>query len=146
MTALIGNFGGGWLAIRMSLTNLLALSLLVLALGLAALPHVSTIGQVMAWATAMGLGGGLVMVLFFSVWPRVYGRAHLGRIQGAAQAMTVVASAVGPLLLAWCVEWTGSYAGTFNMLSAIIGAMSFVSIITPLPFAAGAKSANPVSM
>ena len=59
----------------------------------------------------MGLGGGLVMVLFFSVWPRVYGRAHLGRIQGAAQAMTVLASAIGPLLLAWCVEWTGSYAG-----------------------------------
>ncbi len=97
---MIGNFGGGWLATRMSLPNLLAISLFVLAAGLAALPHVTTIGQVMAWATAMGLGGGLVMVLFFSVWPRVYGRAHLGRIQGAAQAMTVVASAIGPLLLA----------------------------------------------
>ena len=100
MTALVGNFGGGWLATRMSLPNLLAISLFVLAAGLAALPHVTTIGQVMAWATAMGLGGGLVMVLFFSVWPRVYGRAHLGRIQGAAQAMTVLASAIGPLLLA----------------------------------------------
>ena len=111
MTALVGNFGGGWLATRMSLPNLLAISLFVLAAGLAALPHVTTIGQVMAWATAMGLGGGLVMVLFFSVWPRVYGRAHLGRIQGAAQAMTVLASAIGPLLLAWCIEWTGSYAG-----------------------------------
>ena len=133
MTALIGNFGGGWLATRISLTNLLAISLLVLALGLAVLPHVTTIGQVMAWATAMGLGGGLVMVLFFSVWPRVYGRAHLGRIQGAAQAMTVVASAVGPLLLAWCVEWTGSYAGMFNLLAAIIGLCSFTAFMTPLP-------------
>jgi MFS family permease len=133
MTALIGNFGGGWLATKMSLTNLLAISLFVLALGLAALPHVTAIGQVMAWATAMGLGGGLVMVLFFSVWPRVYGRAHLGRIQGAAQAMTVVASAVGPLLLASCVEWTGSYAGMFNMLAAIIGLCAFTAFITPLP-------------
>ena len=94
--------------------------------GLAALPHVTTIVQVMAWATAMGLGGGLVMVLFFSVWPRVYGRAHLGRIQGAAQAMTVVASAIGPLLLAWCIEWTGSYAGMFNILARVIGAVAFV--------------------
>jgi MFS family permease len=136
MTALIGNFGGGWLAVRMSLTNLLAISLFVLALGLAALPHITTIGHVMAWATAMGLGGGLVMVLFFSVWPRVYGRAHLGRIQGAAQAMTVIASAVGPLLLAWCVEWTGSYAAMFNVLAAVIGALAFVSMITPLPGAA----------
>jgi MFS family permease len=133
MTALIGNFGGGWLATRMSLTNLLAISMLVLAAGLAALPHVATIAQVMAWATAMGLGGGLVMVLFFSVWPRVYGRAHLGRIQGAAQAMTVLASAVGPLLLAACIEWTGSYAGMFNILAGVIGLAAFSALATPLP-------------
>ena len=133
LTALIGNFGGGWLATRISLPNLLAISLFVLAAGLAALPHVVTIAQVMAWAVAMGLGGGLVMVLFFSVWPRVYGRAHLGRIQGAAQAMTVVASAVGPLLLASCVEWTGSYAAMFNILAGVIGVIAFLAIITPLP-------------
>ena len=73
----------------------------------------------LVWATAMGLGGGLVMVLFFSVWPRVYGRKHLGRIGGAAQAMTVVASALGPLMLAWCIELTGSYAGMFNRSSPV---------------------------
>jgi hypothetical protein len=87
----------------------------------------------MAWATAMGLGGGLVMVLFFSVWPRVYGRAHLGRIQGAAQAHDRVASAVGPLLLAGVLEWTGSYAAMFNVLGAIIGALAFAAFLTPLP-------------
>ena len=141
ITALIGNFGGGWLATRISLPNLLAVSLFVLAAGLAALPHVTTIGQVMAWATAMGLGGGLVMVLFFSVWPRVYGRAHLGRIQGAAQARTVLASAIGPLLLAACVEWTGSYAAMFNILAGVIGAAAFAALITPLPTAALAKDA-----
>jgi MFS family permease len=133
LTALIGNFGGGWLATKVSLPNLLAISLFVLSGGLAALPHVTTIAQVMAWAVAMGLGGGLVMVLFFSVWPRVYGRAHLGRIQGAAQAMTVLASAIGPLLLAWCIEWTGSYAGMFNVLAAVIGLAAFSSLLTPLP-------------
>ena len=133
MTALMGNFGGGWLAARMALPKLLAISLLVLALGLAALPHVTTFAHVMAWATAMGLGGGLVMVLFFSVWPRVYGRAHLGRIQGAAQAMTVLASAIGPLLLAWCLEWTGSYASVFNILGGVIGVVAFAALMTPLP-------------
>ena len=133
LTALAGNFGGGWLALRLPLSTLLAVSLFVLALGLAALPHVTTIVHVMLWATAMGLGGGLVMVLFFSVWPRVYGRKHLGRIQGAAQAMTVVASAVGPLMLAWCVELTGSYAAMFNLLAAIIGATAFAALVTPVP-------------
>lgn len=133
MTALVGNFGGGWLAMRVSLPRLLAASLFVLAAGLAGLPLVTTIAQVMAWATAMGLGGGLVMVLFFSVWPRVYGRKHLGLIQGAAQAMTVLASAVGPLLLAWCVDWTGSYATVFYLLAAIIGATAIVAVIIQLP-------------
>jgi MFS family permease len=133
ITALAGNFGGGWLATRLPLPNLLAISLFVLAAGLAALPRVTTIGQVMAWATAMGLGGGLVMVLFFSVWPRVYGRAHLGRIQGAAQAMTVIASAIGPVLLAACIEWTGSYAAMFNILAAVIAVAALSALATPLP-------------
>ncbi len=133
LTALAGNFGGGWLAMRMSLPTLLSISLFVLALGLAALPHVTTIVHVMLWATAMGLGGGLVMVLFFSVWPRVYGRKHLGSIQGAAQAMTVLASAVGPLLLAWCVDLTGSYAAMFNILAVAIGLTAFSALMTPLP-------------
>ena len=133
MTALAGNFGGGWLAARVPLPKLLAVSLFVLAAGLAALPHVTTTVQVMMWATAMGLGGGLVMVLFFSVWPRVYGRAHLGRIQGIAQAMTVLASAVGPLLLASCVELTGSYAAMFDILAGVIGLTALTALVTPLP-------------
>ncbi|MDO8677346.1 MAG: MFS transporter [Acidobacteriota bacterium] len=133
MTALVGNFGGGWLATRVSLPKLLALSLFILTAGLAALPHVATIAQVMLWAVAMGLGGGLVMVLFFSVWPRVFGRRNLGRIQGAAQALTVVASAVGPLLLAWCIEWTGSYAAMFNLLAAVIALTAVAALLTPLP-------------
>jgi MFS family permease len=131
MTALAGNFGGGWLATRVSLPRLLAVSLFILSAGLAALPLVATLAQVMMWATAMGLGGGLVMVLFFSVWPRVYGRKHLGRIQGAAQAMTVVASAIGPLMLAWCIELTGSYTGMFNILAGVIGLTAFAALVTP---------------
>ena len=133
MTALAGNFAGGWLATRVALGRLMAAALLVLVAGLLALPHVTTRAQVAAWATAMGLGGGLVMVLFFSVWPRLFGRRHLGRIQGAAQALTVLASAIGPLLLAWCVEWTGSYGAMFRVLAGVIAIVAVASSIAPLP-------------
>ena len=75
------------------------------------------------------------MVLFFSVWPRIYGRRHLGRVQGVAQAITVLASAIGPLLLAACVEATGSYAAMFYILAGIIGAFGFASVVVPLPAA-----------
>lgn len=133
MTALIGNFSGGWLAQQVPLGRLLAVSLFILAAGLVALPHVTSMLHVMGWATAMGLGGGLVMVLFFSVWGRVFGRRDLGRIQGAAQALTVVASAIGPLLLAWCLDATGSYAYVFNVLAAVIGGVAATALVVTLP-------------
>jgi MFS family permease len=133
MTGLGGNFLGGWLSGRMSLTRLMAVALAILAGGVVALPHLATTGAVMAWAAAMGFGGGIVMVLFFSVWPQVFGRRHLGRIQGAAQALTVLASAVGPLLLAWCVDATGSYAAMFRILGAAIGAAAVAALVVSLP-------------
>lgn len=133
ITALAGNGAGGWLAGRIPLLQLLSVSLVVLAAGLLALPFVSAIWHVMAWAVAMGLGGGLIMVLFFSVWPRVFGRRHLGAIQGIAQAMTVLASAVGPLLLAWCVQRTGSYASVFYLLSAAVAALAIGALLVALP-------------
>jgi len=133
MTGLAGNFLGGWLAGYVPLNRLMAISLFVLTGGLVALPHISTHAMVMAWAACMGLGGGLVMVMFFSVWPRVYGRRHLGRIQGVAQALTVLASALGPLLLATCVAWTGSYRAMFYILAAIIGMFGLAALAVPLP-------------
>ena len=133
LTALVGNFAGGWLARRVALGRLMAGAQVILAAGVAALPYVSTLSQVMAWAVAMGLGGGLVMVLFFSVWGRVFGRRHLGRIQGSAQALTVVASALGPLLLAWCLQSTGSYTAMFHILAAAVGAVAVSALLVSLP-------------
>jgi MFS family permease len=133
LTGLAGNLGGGWLAARVALGRLLAVPLLVLTAGLVALPFLASELQVMAWASTMGLGGGIVMVLFFSVWPRVFGRRHLGQIQGSAQALTVLASAVGPLLLAWCVERTGSYAAMFWLLAGVIAGVAMAALVMKMP-------------
>jgi MFS family permease len=73
------------------------------------------------------------MVLFFSVWVRAFGRRHLGRIQGAAQALTVLASAVGPLLLAWCVASTGSYTAMFRILAAVIATLGAAALAVAVP-------------
>jgi MFS family permease len=133
LTGLAGNFIGGWFARFVPLNRLMAVSLSVLAAGLLALPHISTLAMAMGWALMMGLGGGLVMVLFFSAWPRLYGRRQLGRIQGVAQAMTVLASAVGPLLLATCVEATGSYAAMFYILAATVGVCASAAAAVRMP-------------
>ena len=133
ITGLAGNFIGGWLARSVPLNRLMAVSLSVLAAGLLALPHISTLAMAMAWAVMMGLGGGLVMVMFFSVWPRLYGRRQLGRIQGVAQAMTVLASAVGPLLLALCVDMTGSYSTMFYILAGTVSVCASAAAAVRMP-------------
>lgn len=123
LTALAGNFLGGWLAEKWSMNRLMALAMAMLAGALLALPRVQSELHVTAWALVMGLAGGFVIVIFFSFWSRAFGRAHLGKIQGAAQSLTVLASAVGPLLLAKCVAWTGSYAAMFYVLSLVVAAL-----------------------
>ncbi len=123
LAALAGNFLGGWLAEKWRMNRLMALAMALLAGALLALPHVQTETHVVVWAVAMGLAGGFVIVLFFSFWSRAFGRAHLGKIQGAAQSLTVVASAVGPLLLAECVKRTGSYAVMFYTLSLVVATL-----------------------
>jgi MFS family permease len=120
ITALFGNFLGGWLAQKWTMNRLMAIAMALLAGSLLALPHVSIKVHVVLYAVVMGLAGGFVIVLFFSFWSRVYGRSHLGKIQGAAQTLTVVASAIGPFILAECLERTGSYATIFYLLSIVI--------------------------
>jgi len=130
---LAGNFAAGALAPRVSLRAILVTAMVVLAGGLAALAHVSTQSQVMVQAVAMGIAGGFVTVVFFSFWGHAYGRQHLGRIQGAAQAMTVVASAIGPLFLAVWVERTGSYAVAFYVLAAIVAVLGVAAAVVSIP-------------
>lgn len=133
LTSLAGNFLGGWLASKWRMNRLLALAMALLACSLLALPHVRDEAHVGAYAVVMGLAGGFVIVVFFSFWSLAYGRAHLGRIQGAAQALTVVASAVGPLLLAECVTRTGSYAAMFYLLALVVSALVLAAWFVTLP-------------
>jgi MFS family permease len=131
LVALAGNFAGGWLAGRWPLGRLMGAAMLLLTGALAALPHVRTEAHVAVWAVAMGLVGGAVMVVFFTFWGLAFGRKHLGQIQGAAQALTVLASAVGPLLLAQCVALTGSYAAMFYALACVVVLLGLCAFTVP---------------
>jgi MFS family permease len=133
LTALVGNFLGGWLTARWKMNRLLALSMLLLAASLVALPHVKTEVHVAGYAVVMGLAGGFVIVIFFAFWSHAYGRAHLGKIQGTAQALTVIASAVGPLLLAECVTRTGSYASMFYILTVVVSVLAISAWVIRMP-------------
>ncbi len=141
LTALVGNFLGGWLTVKWSMKRLMALAMWLLAVSLLALPHVKTQSHVVMYALVMGLAGGFVMVIFFSFWSSSYGRAHLGKIQGAAQTCTVLASAVGPLVLAECVARTGSYAVVFYLMASVVLVLGLSAWFVPLPHARVMKDA-----
>lgn len=106
------NFAGGWMGSRWPLGRLMSAGMLVLGGALLALPLVSSMAHVMAYPCTMGVFCGIVTVVFFSVWGQAFGRTQLGRIQGCAQIMTVLASAVGPLVLAEAYQRTSSYASS----------------------------------
>lgn len=133
MLGLVANFAGGWLASRWSIQRLMGVGMALLSAALLALPLVRTYMHVVLYGAAMGISGGVVTVVFFSVWGQAFGRSHLGRVQGCAQTMTVFASAVGPLLLAETLRQTGSYDVIFNSLAAVVAVLGIACWYVPLP-------------
>lgn len=133
LTSLVGNFLGGWIASKWKMNRLLALAMVLLAGSLAALPQVSTQAHVAIYAAVMGLAGGFVIVIFFSFWSAAYGRKHLGKIQGAAQALTIIASALGPLILAETHRRTGSYATIFYLLTVVVLLLALLAWLVRVP-------------
>ena len=143
LVGLIANFAGGWFASRWSIQKLSAVGMAVLAVALIALPLVRTYTHVILYGSAMGISGGVVTVVFFSIWGQAFGRAHLGKVQGCAQMLTVLASAVGPLLLAETLRQTGSYDVIFNSLAVVVAILGVASWYVPLPSREADSSLGP---
>lgn len=142
MIGLAANLATGWLATRIAMGRLLAVAMVVMAAALLAFPWVSTLTEVYAYATAMGISGGMVTVLFFAVWRQAFGTKHLGQIQGAAQLLTVLASAAGPVLLAAGHRASGSYVPSFRWLAAAALALAVVAWFTRVPSPDGDSKGN----
>ena len=129
---LAGNFLIGWLSAKWKTNRLLAGSLILLAIVLLGLPHLQTTGQVILLFTLYGICGGAFAVLFFVGYGKAFGPKHLGRIQGIAQAIGVVASALGPKLLADTQAATGSYWLVLRILGLVAIAFAIVTWCTPM--------------
>jgi MFS family permease len=133
LIALAGQLGCGLLTLRWSMSRLLALALFAYSIALAAFPLLTTLSQLWLFAALIGLSGGMITVIFFAIWRQVYGAAHLGRIQGAAQMLTVLASAIGPLLFAKCAELTGSYMPALWVLAPAVAVLAIAAIRVSIP-------------
>lgn len=130
---LIGNVAAALAARRFSLTRVMALSLATLALVLLVYPLLLSKWQVILHAGVYGFCGGVFSVLFFTGFAKAFGHLHLGKIQGSAQLLAVVASALGPWWLAGRQEALGTWFSSLSMLAPVFAVLALLAWWTKLP-------------
>jgi MFS family permease len=133
LLSLLGQFFCGWLTTRFQFSTLTLIALVNYALGLASIPFVHARWQLWLVALFLGVAGGMIIVIFFSVWSAAFGQRHLGRIQGAAQMLTVLSSGLGPVLFAKCAEVYHSYAPLLLVLAGAVLLLAFAAKTVRLP-------------
>jgi MFS family permease len=88
-----------------------ACAMLTQSAALIAVVLVHEIGSAVIYAIFFGINNAAVQTHYTYVWPRFFGRRHLGSIQGTAQTIGVVGASVGPLPFGAAFDLFGSYAG-----------------------------------
>lgn len=115
----------GWISSRVRLKYLLAVLTLggfLFSLG----PAFRLPGTEQYLILGLGLSSGTFGILSGMVWPRFFGRKHLGAISGVNMATMVYGSAAAPLCFSLCHDLLGSFQTLF-MLTATLYAVASVS-------------------
>ena len=92
-------------------------ALVVMSAALVAVTFVSDLPSAIAYAVVFGLNNAGTMTLFGYMWPRYFGRRHLGSVQGAGQMIGVVGAALGSLPLGIAFDLVGGYTEVLLILS-----------------------------
>jgi MFS family permease len=139
LVSLAAQFATGALATRWSFQRLVALAMALYAAGLVGLTLIHQHWHLWACTALLGAAGGIIMVTFFAIWGHAFGRAQLGRIQGVAQMLTVLASSVGPVLFSECKarDWgslgNNTYSPVLYLLAGIVILLGIAAWFVQLP-------------
>lgn len=126
VVSVLVNLAFGWVSGRMRLKYLLFVMNVAAVVGVLGLLYVGTTVGMAMYILGNGVCGGAFMALGGIVWPRFFGRKHLGAISGVAMSSLVLASAAGPVLFALAFRVSGSYAPAL-----------WASLVIPLVMAVG---------
>ena len=91
----------------------------LVALSLVAASLVDDLSSALVYAVVFGIANGASMTLFGYLWPRYFGRRHLGSIQGTGQMIGVVGASLGPLPLGIAFDLLGTYTATLRLLAIL---------------------------
>lgn len=107
--SIVTNLIFGWLSDRVRLKWLLFLEMGTMALGVTGLMNLGSASGFNMFIAGFGISQGLFGLFVTIVWPRFFGRAHLGAISGVNTSIMVFASALGPVFFSAMRNVTGSY-------------------------------------
>lgn len=83
-----------------------------------------------AWLHILGFGisGGCFTSLSSIIYPRFFGRQHLGAISGLFMTTIMIASAVGPFFFSAVEALLGAYRSAFGLSACLAGVIALASL------------------
>ena len=109
----------GMLLDRFPTKPLYAAALVSVGVALVAMSVATDLPSAIVFSVLFGLCNGAMHAHFTFVWPKFFGRRHLGSIQGVNQMAAVIGASVGPIPLGLGYDHFGGYGGTLVALAAI---------------------------
>ena len=80
------------------------------------------------YAVFFGINNAISMTMFGYIWPRYFGRKHLGSIQGTGQMIGVIGASLGPLPVGLAIDFIGDPLVTIRYLALYPFVISFLTI------------------
>ncbi|MBI9016587.1 MAG: MFS transporter [Phycisphaerae bacterium] len=99
----------GWLSDHIRLKWLLIVNVIFQIVTAAGQLDFSTTSGRILFIAGYGVSGGIFGLMMTIIWPRYFGRKHLGSISGLTTSILVFSSAIGPIFFSKMYDVTGSY-------------------------------------
>ncbi|PPR25019.1 MAG: hypothetical protein CFH40_00587 [Alphaproteobacteria bacterium MarineAlpha10_Bin3] len=116
-----------------------AFGLVVMVVSLISAAQVHDLGTALIYAVAFGVNNGCTMTFFSYMWPRYFGRKHLGSIQGMGQMIGIFGASLGPLPLGIAFDLLGSYRETLMLLALYPAGCAIAALFLRAPPQMSAK-------
>ncbi|WP_241769601.1 MFS transporter [Rhodococcus opacus] len=133
VAGLLSTLAVGALADRIAPKYAVALSMLLLAASLAALPLVRPGWAAIGYGLALGCSAGSIRAVEAAAYAHYFGTGHLGAIRGIATMISVGSTAFGPLALSFGHDLAGNYATVVTVFAALPVAVVVFAALAPDP-------------
>jgi MFS family permease len=123
----------GRLLDRFPTKPIFACAMLTQSAALIAMVFVDDLASALLYGVVFGLNNAAIQTHYTYVWPRFFGRRHLGSVQGMAQTIGIAGASIGPLPFGAAFDLFGSYTGAL-LAFAVQPVLCAVAILAmPLP-------------